>query len=313
MGARMMRILKRLWKTELKSPIPNRFGILKKFFSDQPSMIAIRLIILICLLIVTLVGARQYFLGLFFQPDKEIFGHPRDYHVNFEEIYFPSEGVYTLHGYLLKPAGASTGLVIHCHGNASNITNHFSLTLYLVKGGYTVLTFDYRGYGQSTKGRPTPEGIIKDTVSAIEFAERRDDLKSLPMALYGQSLGGAAAAGAMVRRSEIRALFLEATFTTYQAMARRTSLGRLLYPVTYLIPNKGPLQDVQHLGGRPLLIVHGTADHVVPFDFSEKLMAAASEPKTYLQLLGEDHLEGYDAHPEFESTVMNFLAMSFKN
>ena len=39
----------------------------------------------------------------------------------------------------------------------------------------------------------------------------------------------------------------------------------------------------------PLLILHGTADAVVPFRFGEKLFALANEPKRFVRFEGGGH------------------------
>jgi fermentation-respiration switch protein FrsA (DUF1100 family) len=40
----------------------------------------------------------------------------------------------------------------------------------------------------------------------------------------------------------------------------------------------------------PLLVVHGTADGIVPFAMGEKLYAAAGEPKEFLRILDGTHV-----------------------
>jgi putative redox protein len=42
--------------------------------------------------------------------------------------------------------------------------------------------------------------------------------------------------------------------------------------------------------GRPLLVLHGLEDRVVPVEHGERLFAAARQPKAFVPLLGADHL-----------------------
>ena len=51
------------------------------------------------------------------------------------------------------------------------------------------MTFDYRGYGQST-GTPDPKGLVLDGVSLIRWICQN---KSEPIVVLAQSLGGAIA------------------------------------------------------------------------------------------------------------------------
>src|SRR5205823_15054208 len=135
---------------------------------------------------------------------------------------------------------------------------------FLVEAGYNVFVFDYGGYGES-EGRPSPEGIIQDTQAALAYARSRRDVDPSRLALFGQSLGGAAASGAMAHDTHVRCLILEGTFTTYREMAQATKLGKLLFFLTPLvIPDVGPKLDLPQIAPRPVLILHGEEDELIP-------------------------------------------------
>lgn len=55
-----------------------------------------------------------------------------------------------------------------------------------------VLIVSYRGYGKS-EGAPTEDGIKKDAVAALRYLERRHDINTSNIFLFGRSLGGAVA------------------------------------------------------------------------------------------------------------------------
>ncbi len=42
---------------------------------------------------------------------------------------------------------------------------------------------------------------------------------------------------------------------------------------------------------RPIMIIHGTSDGVVPFQQGEKVYAAAGEPKWFHKVVGADHCQ----------------------
>ena len=42
---------------------------------------------------------------------------------------------------------------------------------------------------------------------------------------------------------------------------------------------------------RPIMIIHGTSDSVVPFQQGEKVYAAAGEPKWFHKVVGADHCQ----------------------
>lgn len=251
--------------------------------------------------------AQTYFTGKFFLPDKDFFP-PIHYHpVNHENVQFPSKTGGTLTGFFLKAKGPAQGTVVHCHGNSGTTQDHAPLVQFLIDMGYNALVFDYGGYGQS-QGHPSPESIINDTRTALDYCRGRSDVDGNKLALFGQSLGGAAAAGAMALEPWVKCLILEGAFTTYRAMAKETFLGKFLFPITpFVIPNTGPLHDLEKTKNRPTLIVHGEIDGVVPVKFGRELHRRFPSSTTLLILKNLRHLEGEELEPLYRQAIMDFL------
>ena len=65
-----------------------------------------------------------------------------------------------------------------------------------------------------------------------------------------------------------------------------------------LVPNAYP--TLERIGGVrcPTLLIHGTADEIVPFAQAEALLAAAPEPKRLARIEGAGHndIVGFEAH-----------------
>lgn len=80
--------------------------------------------------------------------------------------------------------------------------------------GYIVLTFDYRGFGESEgeKGRLVPKLQIEDIHAAIDFLSSLDNVDSHRIGLWGTSYGGANAIIATDENSKIKCLALQLTF-----------------------------------------------------------------------------------------------------
>lgn len=251
-------------------------------------------------------AARRFFTGMFFYPDREDLGGPGSKGFAFEDVRFYS-GQEQLHGYLMRAKGPARGVVLHCHGNAGNVTVHFPLVGFLVEAGYHVLTFDYAGFGKST-GRPSLEGIEDDTRAAVAYLAGRSDLPVDRLAIFGQSLGGAAAAAA-ADHPAVRCLILEATFTTYRDIAWTTFVGRsLFFLVPGVIPDGGPARHLARFAPRPVLLVHGSDDRVVPARFSRQLHAMFPAITT-LQIEPQvGHLTpGLDESTSFSAEILEFL------
>lgn len=135
--------------------------------------------------------------SLFFYPDSVDYGRsPAQQNLEFEVVTIESsDGVgwfvpAVIDEERIQDAKLAKGTVIHVHGNAANITNHWSLISWLPKAGYNVLTFDYRGYGRSDFVEPTIKGLFEDTIAVINFALNREDVRANNVFVLGQSLGG---------------------------------------------------------------------------------------------------------------------------
>jgi uncharacterized protein len=253
-----------------------------------------------------LAAARRFFQGLFFYPDQDNLGLPPTKGLDYEDVRFRS-GDDELHGFLLKAKGPARGVVVHCHGNAGNVTAHFPLVGFLTAAGFDVLTFDYAGFGKST-GRPSLEGIEENARAALAYVLGRKDLRTDRVAIFGQSLGGAAAAAAAPHPS-VKCLVLEATFTTYRDIAWATFIGRVLFfLVPGMIPDGGPARHLGAFAPRPVFLVHGNKDSVVRASFSRRLhdMFPAFTTLHIEPLVG--HLTpGLDESTSFGGEILNFL------
>ena len=249
---------------------------------------------------------------MFYDPDSDDCGKPSDHGLAYEDVVFPS-GDNRLHGFLLRAQGVRRGTILHCHGNAGNVTSHFPLIAFLVRAGYDVLVFDYAGFGRS-EGKPSLHGLGADARAALGYLLKRNDLDLTRLVVFGQSLGGAAAA-AVAEHPAIRCLILEATFTTFREMARATFIGRALLPIVSLvIPEGGPAAHLENFAPRPILILHGNEDTVVPVKFSHLLHALVKSHGRLVIEKDVDHLiAGGTEVPAFANAMLMFLDEHLQN
>src|SRR3954463_5058733 len=111
-------------------------------------------------------------LVFFFQPrlvyfpqvEREFATTPRAGGLDFEDVTFRSDDGVALHGWWV-PARAARGTVLLMHGNAGNISHRLGYLTMFNRLGYSVLLFDYRGYGKSG-GNPGEEGTYRDAEAA---------------------------------------------------------------------------------------------------------------------------------------------------
>jgi fermentation-respiration switch protein FrsA (DUF1100 family) len=213
-----------------------------------------------------------------------------------------------------RSAAKARGTILHLHGNAGNITGHFQHVAWLPAAGWNVLCFDYRGYGKS-QGKMTRAGSIIDAHAALDYLLTRSDVDGGGIAAFGQSLGAAIGVVLAAERQEIAGLITDGGFTSYRRVASFRIRGNPLLMCTawwvppVLMTNEyDPIEYIGRVAPRPVLIIHGTADSIVPVDMARKLHAAAGEPKDLWIVDGADHYDPLRENPEQGRTkVLAFL------
>lgn len=271
----------------------------------RPSRARRRAIAALAILAVLLFG-RGRADAWFFWPDgaERVFHAPGEFGLVAEDCRFGADDGVALHGLMLKATGPRRGFVVFCHGNAANVSLHLADVRWLPRCGFDVLLFDYRGYGHS-EGTPTREGLVADACAAIDLALTHEPRRTL---VFGHSLGGAIAILAAAERPAVRALVVESSFPRWRDAARAQAPA-LAWLVPWLVSGgREPIDALPRIAGRPLLIVHGDADHILPLALGEELFRAAAEPKRFHRAHGSGHATPWRKEgAAFEALVTDFF------
>ena len=238
--------------------------------------------------------------GLFYYPDSRVYSTPAGAGQPYQDVWFTSRDGTQLHGWFIPATTQSPalGTVVHFHGNAQNMTAHYSFVSWLPAEGFNVFVFDYRGYGDSANKKPTRQGTFEDGVAALAHVRGRADVDPQRVILYGQSLGGSLALSVAgeTHPAGVRGVIAESAFSSYRGAAgdgvgANSSLGALLRPLAWLLVSGGhnPEAVVNEISPVPLLLIHGTADTVVSYRHAEILFKKARQPKQLLTMPGTGH------------------------
>ncbi|MGH8671880.1 MAG: alpha/beta hydrolase [Burkholderiales bacterium] len=211
---------------------------------------------------------------------RELAVTPRERGLEFESVKVVTTDGVALSGWFV-PAPQPRGVVLFFHGNAGNISHRIDWIAVFNRLGFSVLIFDYRGYGLS-QGSPTEQGTYLDAQAMWHYLTQQRNVPAQQIVFFGESLGGAVAAW-MAARSTPRALILLASFTSIPDMAAALypylparRLARLRYD------NVASLAHV----ACPVLVIHSPADELVPFAHGRILFDTVRGQKRFLEIRG---------------------------
>jgi fermentation-respiration switch protein FrsA (DUF1100 family) len=237
---------------------------------------------------------------LIYFPSRELIGTPSSLGLAYRDVWFHAEDGVRLHGWYVP--GRLPVTLLWFHGNAGNISDRLdNIREIHHRLGIGVFIFDYRGYGRSD-GRPTESGLYQDARAARE-ALIREGVPADRIVYFGRSLG-APVAVELALAAPPPALILETPFLSVPAMANRTLPGiGFLFKTRYdSLPKIGRIRS-------RLLILHGDADEVVPYDHGRRLFEAAPDPKAFHTIRGAHHNDTYVVGgPDYWAAWARFLA-----
>ena len=181
------------------------------------------------------------------------------------------------------PAPPDRPTILYFHGNAGSIADRADRLAFYQSQGFGAAFLSYRGYGGST-GTPSEVGLMTDARAAYDWLIAQA-IPPTRITLVGESLGTGVAVQ-LAAQAQVGAVVLEAPYTAAVDVAARVYPW---LPVRLLM--KDQFRSSAHIGKvtAPLLILHGTADTVIPFAFGQNLFAVANEPKTFIKINGAGH------------------------
>ena len=239
-----------------------------------------------------------------------------------EELDLRTRDGLRVHAWLFTSATAR-GTVVLLHGHGGN--KHTLLPLAkILYPDYHLLLLDSRGHGES-EGDRTTIGCEErlDVVAAVDELERR---ALGPVGVFGTSMGAVTAILAAAEDERIVAVLADSPYARLRHavavagrsmgypgpivpfmayLGCRTTAHRLGYPMTAF----DPVEAVHRIAPRPLLLIHGENDEIIPLSDSRLLYERAGEPKELWILPGLLHCRALEAAYEpFCARVREFFA-----
>ena len=161
--------------------------------------------------------------------------------------------------------------VIFGHGNGELIDFWPDELERFTRLGIAVLLVEFPGYGRSA-GNPSETSITRTFVAAYDALTSRKDIDPSRIILFGRSMGGGAVC-ALARQRPSAVMILMSTFTSAKSLAKK-----FLFP-PFLVRDPFNNLVVVKSYRKPVLIIHGRHDSIIPFSHGSALYQAANNGK----------------------------------
>ena len=239
-----------------------------------------------------------------------------------EAVTIPSRTGVTLAGRFFP--GCSRATIILSHGYGDNQDQMPPWAAFLHRAGYSLFTYDMRSRGASGGDAITLGALEQqDLLSVIDYIAARPDVDPARIGALGVSLGGATTILAAAQDRRVKAVVEDCAFTDASGVIDTAFEYFLHLPAFPFAPiavkiselrtgqrmsQVHPVAVVGQISPRPLFIIHGLADTVVPPANSERMYAAAGEPKQVWYVPGAKHNGSREvAGVEYEQRIVAFF------
>ena len=258
---------------------------------------------------------------------------PEQLGLRYEKVSFKTSDGLSLKGWFIpSPRGPQEKrTLIMCHGWGDNKGELLRFTHFLNDiAGLNLFYFDFRSHGES-EGEITTLGYYEliDFAAAIRYLMDNKPWAVEHLGVFGQSMGAAVTVMSMPDHPEIKAAVLESPFTDYRQVVRQWAWNRFHIPYFPIIvvtlwmlrwrvgeagvATYSPRRFIAKIAPRPLLIIGGQDDALMPESDVRKLFSAAKEPKQLWIVPEAVHAKCHERGGlEYETRVTGFFNRHLK-
>ncbi len=263
--------------------------------------------------------------------------HPAYYHykhslADYPDLHPEEIAVKSASGVVLRGRffdGPNRDLIVLVSGYGDTQEQMLPYAEFLHQAGFDTLTYNARARSDSG-GEYVTLGVLEpiDLDSVVQYAAQRTDVDPGKIGVLGISMGGATAILTAARDRRIRAVVDDCGFSDAPSVIA-ASFEHFIHlpaipfaPVTVWIASHRagidvngvrPDEVIGQISPRPVLIIHGLADYVVPVANSERNFKAARQPKELWLVPGARHGEAHTvAKAEYEQKVVDFFESALK-
>lgn len=206
----------------------------------------------------------------------------------------------------LIPHPSPKGVLILLHGYGACKADLLDLAQALhVSAPFHLVLFDFRGHGDSGGGQVSfGQREVEDVGAVLRWLSQEPFCRALPVGCWGLSMGGAVALFSAARYPEIQVLVIDSTYARLAPTIARTqwltyhiprvplgqiSLWAAEWRLGCRLRHLNPIDVVERIAPRPVLMIHGEADTGIPPGDGVALHRAAGDSGQLWLVPGAGH------------------------
>lgn len=223
-------------------------------------------------------------------------------------VVFRSDDL-TLEGQIIIPEQPRAALLL-CHGIPGGgppdptDEGYEGFARAMAASSFAAMWFNFRGC-RGAPGEFSVSGWRTDIDGALDAMAKTPGVGELPRVIVGSSAGGAAGIDVAADRDDVAMIATLAAPATLAQMGddeqallqRLRNIGVIHDPNFPPDPNEwwadlvgGAAENaIGRISPRPILLIHGDADQIVPYPHAETLFDRAGEPKELVRIPGAAH------------------------
>lgn len=254
---------------------------------------------------------------------------------DYETVRFPSRAaeIEIAGWYVAAAPDAPAVILVHGLGACKNVHSVLTPAGMLHQAGFNVLLIDVRDAGESTRedGRSAiGNEEYLDVLGAWDWLIAEKGIPPAQIGFFGNSMGAATTLIAFSQEPRVAALFVDSPFDNLPQIIRE-ELDRAGYP-QFLLPGGlaaarlfagdnllafDPGEAIEQANGRPIFVVHGTADSRISVEHSRRLQAraeAAGANATFWFAEGVEHVRAAAAETAvYEQRLIAFFRQALED
>ena len=217
--------------------------------------------------------------------------------IRVQEMELVTEDGVRLSAWYTPPKNGAVILVAHGYGDKR--TEHYHALF--ASHGYGVVSWDFRAHGES-EGQFSSLGYFEvlDAKAALDFALAQPGVQHV--GAWGGSMGAVTMIRAAAQYPQIEALVADSPFPTLEEeMDLRVPIPVMRSLIRFFaerasgvtVDSVRPIDDIARISPRPIFLIQGKGDGMVPLDSAQRLYDAAGEPRQLWMESDVPHLNMY--------------------